>query len=349
MSLSKKKILITGAAGFIGSKIVRRLLSEGVAVFGMDNLNNYYNPLLKERRIKNIEEINQNHLWIFYKENLEDSKKIDEIFKKHKPHIVINLAAQAGVRYSIENPMSYVESNLVGFLNILEGCRNYKVEHLIYASSSSVYGGNKIIPFSESNSVDHPVSLYAATKKSNEILAHSYSHLFQIPMTGLRFFTVYGPMGRPDMAPMIFADAMLRGQPIDVFNNGDMSRDFTYIDDVVDAIYKCCLKTPYPNIHFHEEKPEPSTSFAPHRIFNVGNNNPTNLLDFIELLEASLGVRAIKKMKPMQLGDVKSTFADIDKLRNWVNFNPKTSLNEGISKFASWYKEYFNSDYYKRP
>ncbi len=349
MDLIKKKILVTGAAGFIGSEIVKRLLSRGVEVFGIDNLNGYYNPLLKERRIENIEEINQNHLWIFYKENLEDSKKIEEIFKKHKPHIVINLAAQAGVRYSIENPMSYVESNLVGFLNILEGCRNYKVEHLIYASSSSVYGGNKIIPFSESNSVDHPVSLYAATKKSNEILAHSYSHLFQIPMTGLRFFTVYGPMGRPDMAPMIFADAMLRGQPIDVFNNGDMSRDFTYIDDVVDAIYKCCLKTPYPNIHFHEEKPEPSTSFAPHRIFNVGNNNPTNLLDFIELLEASLGVRAIKKMKPMQLGDVKSTFADIDKLRNWVNFNPKTSLNEGISKFASWYKEYFNSDYYKRP
>ena len=349
MSLIKKKILITGAAGFIGSKIVRRLLSEGVEVFGMDNLNNYYNPLLKKRRIKNIEEINQNHLWSFYQENLEDSKKLDEIFKKHEPHIVINLAAQAGVRYSIENPMSYVQSNLVGFLNILEGCRNYKVEHLIYASSSSVYGGNKIIPFSESNSVDHPVSLYAATKKSNEILAHSYSHLFQIPMTGLRFFTVYGPMGRPDMAPMIFADAMLRGQPIDVFNNGEMSRDFTYIDDVVDAIYKCCLKTPYPNVSFHEERPEPSTSFAPHRIFNVGNNNPTNLLDFIELLESSLGVRAIKKMKPMQPGDVKSTFADIDRLKEWVNFIPKTSINEGISKFASWYKEYFNSSYYQAP
>ena len=349
MNLIKKKILVTGAAGFIGAEIVKRLLSEGVQVFGIDNLNSYYNPLMKERRIKTIEESNQNHLWSFYKENLENSKKIDEIFKKHKPHIVINLAAQAGVRYSIENPMSYVESNLVGFLNILEGCRNYKVEHLIYASSSSVYGGNKITPFNESNSVDHPVSLYAATKKSNEILAHSYSHLFQIPMTGLRFFTVYGPMGRPDMAPMIFADAMLRGKPIHVFNNGEMSRDFTYIDDVLDAIYKCCLKTPYPNVHFHEERPEPSTSFAPHRIFNVGHNNPTNLLDFIELLEAALDVRAIKKMKPMQPGDVKSTFADIDRLKDWVNFSPKTSLKEGISKFASWYEEYFNSSYYQAP
>ena len=310
-------------------------------------MNSYYNPLLKGRRLKIIQENNQNHLWSFYKENLENSKKIDEIFKKHKPDIVINLAAQAGVRYSIENPMSYVESNLVGFLNILEGCRNYKVEHLIYASSSSVYGGNKITPFNESNSVDHPISLYAATKKSNEILAHSYSHLFQIPMTGLRFFTVYGPMGRPDMAPIIFADAMLRGQPINVFNHGEMFRDFTYIDDVIDAIYKCCLKTPYSNVHFHEQRPEPSTSYAPHRIFNVGSNNPTNLLDFIELLESALDVIAIKKMKPMQLGDVKETFADINKLKEWINFSPKTSLNEGISKFASWYKEYFNSSYYQ--
>ena len=210
MNISQKKILVTGAAGFIGSEIVKRLLSVGVKVCGIDNLNNYYNPLLKKRRIETIEEISQNNLWSFYKENIEDSDKIDEIFQKHNPDIVINLAAQAGVRYSIENPMSYVKSNLVGFLNILQGCRNYNVEHLIYASSSSVYGGNKIIPFNESNSVDHPVSIYAATKKSNEVLAHSYSHLFQIPMTGLRFFTVYGPMGRPDMAPMIFADAMLK-------------------------------------------------------------------------------------------------------------------------------------------
>ncbi len=349
MNLIKKKILVTGAAGFIGSEIVKKLLSEGVEVIGIDNLNNYYNPLLKEKRIQSIEEINQNNLWNFCKVNLNDSKNIDQIFTEYNPNIVINLAAQAGVRYSIENPMSYVESNLVGFLNILQGCRNSKVEHLIYASSSSVYGGNKITPFNESCSVDHPVSLYAATKKSNEILAHSYSHLFQIPMTGLRLFTVYGPMGRPDMAPMIFADAMLRGQPINVFNHGEMFRDFTYIDDVIDAIYKCCLKIPYSNVHFHEKKPDPSTSFAPHRIFNVGNNNPTNLLDFIELLESALDVIAIKKMKPMQLGDVKETFADINKLKEWVNFSPKTKLNEGISKFALWYKEYFNSAYYQAP
>ncbi len=349
MNLSNKKILVTGAAGFIGSEIVKKLLSEGVEVVGIDNMNSYYNPSLKEKRIKNIEDINQNNLWNFCKVNLNNSKNIDQIFTEYKPNIVINLAAQAGVRYSIENPMSYVESNIVGFLNILQGCRKYKVEHLIYASSSSVYGGNKITPFNESNSVDHPVSLYAATKKSNEILAHSYSHLYQIPMTGLRFFTVYGPMGRPDMAPMIFADAILRGQAINVFNNGEMSRDFTYIDDVIDAIYKCCLKTPYPNVNFHEKKPDPSTSFAPHRIFNVGSSNPTNLLDFIELLESALDVRAIKKMKPMQPGDVKSTFADINRLKKWVNFSPKTSLNEGILKFASWYKKYFNSDYYQRP
>ena len=349
MNLSEKKILVTGAAGFIGSEIVKKILSEGASVLGIDNLNSYYNPLLKEKRIENIEEINRKNLWNFCKVNLENSKKIDQIFTEYNPNIVINLAAQAGVRYSIDNPMSYVQSNLVGFLNILEGCRNYKVEHLIYASSSSVYGGNKIIPFNESNSVDHPVSLYAATKKSNEMLAHSYSHIFKIPMTGLRFFTVYGPMGRPDMAPMIFADAMLREQPINVFNYGKMSRDFTYIDDVIDAIYKCCLKTPYSNVHFHDARPEPSTSFAPHRIFNVGSNNPINLLDFIELLETSLCVKAIKKMKPMQPGDVKSTFADIDRLKDWVNFIPKTSLNEGISKFATWYKEYFNSSYYQAP
>tara|TARA_Y100000589_G_scaffold230737_1_gene218167 strand:- start:148 stop:1197 length:1050 start_codon:yes stop_codon:yes gene_type:complete len=347
MDLIKKKIIVTGAAGFIGSEIVKRLLSKGVEVCGIDNLNSYYNTLLKKKRIETIKKINQKNLWSFYKENLENSRNIDQIFKEHKPNIVINLAAQAGVRYSIDNPMSYVESNLVGFLNILEGCRNYKVEHLIYASSSSVYGGNKITPFNESNTVDHPVSLYAATKKSNEILAHSYSHLFQIPMTGLRFFTVYGPMGRPDMAPMIFADAMLKGHPINVFNNGEMSRDFTYVDDVIDAIYKCCLKKPYPNVNFHEKKPEPSTSFAPHRIFNVGSNNPTKLLDFINMLEASLGVTAIKKMRPMQPGDVKSTFADINKLKDWVNFSPKTSLNSGILKFALWFKEYFNSDYYQ--
>ena len=347
MVLENQKIFVTGVAGFIGSGIVKRLLSENVEVFGIDNMNDYYNPLLKQKRVEIIKEFDKKKSFKFLRVNLEDTKKIDQIFQEFKPNIVINLAAQAGVRHSLKNPMSYIESNILGFLNILEGCRNYKIEHLIYASSSSVYGGNKIIPFNETHSVDHPLSLYAATKKSNEMLAHSYSHLFQIPMTGLRFFTVYGPMGRPDMAPMIFADAILRGQPINVFNNGDMSRDFTYIDDVVDAIYKCCLKTSYPNINFYDHKPEPSSSFAPYKIFNVGSNNPTNLLNFIKLLEDSLGVKAIKKMTPMQPGDVKSTYADIDMLKDWINFSPKTSLNSGILKFALWYREYFNSDYYQ--
>ena len=347
MTPNKKIILITGAAGFIGSSIAQKLLSENYHVIGIDNINGYYNPFLKQKRIKNIEQIDQNNCWRFLKVNLENSRKIDQIFEAFKPNIVINLAAQAGVRYSLENPMSYIESNIVGFLNILEGCRNHKIEHLIYASSSSVYGGNKITPFNESHTVDHPVSLYAATKKSNELLAHSYSHLFQIPMTGLRFFTVYGPMGRPDMAPMIFADAMLRGKSINVFNNGNMSRDFTYIDDVTDAIYKCFLKKPSSNSNFYKNDPEPSTSFAPHRVFNVGSNNPTNLLDFIKLLESSLGVKALKKMRPMQPGDIQSTFADIKRFKNWVNFSPKTSLDSGIMKFASWYKEYFNSSYYR--
>jgi len=347
MTPNKKIILITGAAGFIGSSIAQKLLLENYHVIGIDNINGYYNPFLKQKRIKNIEQIDQNNCWRFLRVNLENSIKIDQIFKEFKPNIVINLAAQAGVRYSLENPMSYIESNIVGFLNILEGCRNHKIEHLIYASSSSVYGGNKITPFNESHTVDHPVSLYAATKKSNELLAHSYSHLFQIPMTGLRFFTVYGPMGRPDMAPMIFADAMLRGKSINVFNNGNMSRDFTYIDDVTDAIYKCFLKKPSSNSNFYKNDPEPSTSFAPHRVFNVGSNNPTNLLDFIKLLESSLGVKALKKMRPMQPGDIQSTFADIKRFKNWVNFSPKTSLDSGIIKFASWYKEYFNSSYYR--
>jgi len=349
MTLKKKTILVTGAAGFIGSAISKKLLSESYKVIGIDNINSYYNPSLKQQRIKTIEHTDQNNCWQFIKVNLENAKKIDQIFEENQPNIVLNLAAQAGVRYSLESPMSYINSNIVGFLNILEGCRNYKIEHLIYASSSSVYGGNKITPFSESHSVDHPISLYAATKKSNEMLAHSYSHLFQIPMTGLRFFTVYGPMGRPDMAPMIFADAMLKGQAINVFNDGNMSRDFTYIDDVVDAIYKCCLKTPYSNVHFYENEPEPSTSFAPHRIFNVASNNPTNLLNFIELLESSLGVKAVKKMKPMQPGDIQTTFADINRLENWASFRPKVSLHSGILKFALWYKEYFNSSYYQSP
>ena len=344
-----EKVLVTGAAGFIGSAITKRLLKEGLKVIGIDNINSYYNPLLKEKRIEQIGEIDKDNLWEFHKVDLVDKEKIDEIFKKYKPSIVINLAAQAGVRYSLLNPISYVQSNIVGFLNILEACRNFNIKHLIYASSSSVYGGNKIYPYNEKQSVDHPVSLYAATKKSNEVIAHSYSHLYNIPSTGLRFFTVYGPLGRPDMAPMIFADSMLRGKPINVFNNGKMSRDFTYIDDVVDAIYKCCFKIPYPSVSFYDHNPEPSTSFAPHRIFNVGSNNPITLMNFIEKLESALGVKALKKMKEMQTGDIESTFADISMIQEWIEYSPNTSFENGISNFALWFKNYFESDFYVKP
>ena len=350
LSLKGKNILVTGAAGFIGYSLVERFLKEKeINIIGIDNINSYYNPVLKQKRIALLNRKDHNKKWKFFKVQLKDKTKLNEIFEKYNPNIVVNLAAQAGVRYSLENPDMYLESNLVGFLNILESCRNYNVEHLIYASSSSVYGGNKRMPFSEEHSVDHPLSLYAATKKSNEMLAHSYSHLFQIPSTGLRFFTVYGPMGRPDMAPMIFADAMLRGKEINVFNNGNMSRDFTYIDDVTEAIYKCSFKIPYPNFNFFDNQPDPSTSFAPHRIFNVGSNNPTNLLLFIELLESSFGVKAIKKMKEMQLGDVEETFAEIDLLKSWIDYEPKTSLEKGIINFAKWYTDYFDSDYYRSP
>ena len=350
MSLKNKNILVTGAAGFIGHGFIERLLKEEeINIVGIDNLNSYYNPLLKQKRIELLYQKNIDKRWKFFKVDLKDTFKVDEIFQKFNPDIVINLAAQAGVRYSLENPQTYIESNLVGFLNILESCRKYDIEHLIYASSSSVYGGNKIMPFNEKHSVDHPLSLYAATKKSNEMLAHSYSHLFQIPSTGLRFFTVYGPLGRPDMAPMIFADSIINSKPINVFNDGNMSRDFTYISDAVEAIFKCCLKKPGPNKSFYENQPEPSTSFAPHRIFNVGSNKPINLLKFIEMLESEIGLKAIKKMQPMQPGDVKSTYADISKIKAWTNFQPKTSFQKGIHLFANWYKVYISSDYYRKP
>ena len=347
MDLQSKKILVTGVAGFIGGALAVRLMDEGFNVVGIDNINGYYNKNLKQKRIDKITKSNKKNLWKFIKADLKNAQLINKIFQEYKPKIVVNLAAQAGVRYSLESPNSYIESNLLGFTNILEGCRNHKIDHLIYASSSSVYGGNKSIPFHENHPVDHPLSLYAATKKSNEMLAHSYSHLFQIPSTGLRFFTVYGPFGRPDMAPMIFANSILTKKTINVFNNGDMFRDFTYIDDVVEAIFKCCLKKPFSNKNFYNSQPEPSTSFAPHMIFNVGSSKPINLLDFIEKLEFELGIKAIKKMKGMQPGDVKSTYADISKLQSWIDYIPKTSFDEGIHNFADWYKEYYFSNYYE--
>ncbi len=347
MDLQNKRILVTGVAGFIGGALAGRLIDEGFNVVGIDNINGYYNKNLKQKRIDRITKRDKKNFWKFIKADLKDAQLINKIFQEYKPKTVINLAAQAGVRYSLESPNSYIESNLLGFTNILEGCRNHKIDHLIYASSSSVYGGNRSIPFQENHPVDHPLSLYAATKKSNEMLAHSYSHLFQIPSTGLRFFTVYGPFGRPDMAPMIFADSILSSKTINIFNNGDMFRDFTYIDDVVEAIFRCCLKKPFSNKYFYNSEPDPSTSFAPHMIFNVGSSKPINLLYFIEKLEFELGIKAIKNMKGMQPGDVKSTYADITKLKSWIDYIPSTSFDEGIHNFADWYKEYYFSNYYK--
>ena len=341
----QKTILITGAAGFIGAALTEKMIDNNFTIIGIDNLNNYYDVDLKLERLRLIRNKNKdNNFWHFHKISLENQESLNNLFNIYNPEIVINLAAQAGVRYSLKNPSSYINSNIVGFLNVLEACRKYKVKHLIYASSSSVYGMNKQIPFNESKPVDHPISLYAATKKSNEVMAHSYSHLFDLNATGLRFFTVYGPYGRPDMAPMIFADAILKNQEIKIFNNGNMSRDFTYIDDVVEVIYKCCLKVASKEEKFNFLDPDPSISFAPHRIFNVGSNNPISLLSFIETLENSLGKKASKRFLPIQPGDVKNTFADVSKLQEWINYTPKTSFENGIKRFAEWYKSYFEQN-----
>ena len=343
MATNSESILITGAAGFIGAAISKRLLSKGKKVIGIDNMNNYYDVELKKTRIINIEKsLNaENQLWNFYNIPLEDNNKLNDIGKLYSPKIVINLAAQAGVRNSIENPHTYINSNLIGFGNVLEFCRKNSVENFIYASSSSVYGGNKKVPFSEEDAVDHPISLYAATKKANEVMAHSYSHLYKIPSIGLRFFTVYGPWGRPDMAPFIFADAIMRSKTLNVFNYGKMYRDFTYIDDIVDAIEACCYKPAIINKEFNFYNPTPSSSFAPHMIFNVGSDNPIALLDFIKKLENKLGLEAKKNLLPIQPGDVVKTWANIDKLNAWIGYKPKISFDEGISKFAEWFKKYF--------
>lgn len=330
-------ILVTGAAGFIGAALSKKLLESGFHVVGIDNLNDYYSPILKEQRLNLIE---QKKGWNFYKISIEDKEKIGEIFLKYKPKVVINLAAQAGVRYSFENPDSYIQSNVVGFLNIIENCRRFEVENFIYASSSSVYGGNKKMPFSEDQQVDHPVSLYAATKKSNELIAHTYSTNFKIPSTGLRFFTVYGPWGRPDMSPMIFTKSILKKEPIEIFNYGQIKRDFTFIDDIVEGVFRCCFKPADIDENFDFQNPKTSTSFGPHRIFNIGNSTPVDLMKFINILEDTIGIKAVKNFKEMQKGDVVATQADISKFFKWVNFKPETPLEEGIEIFVKWFREY---------
>ncbi len=336
-------ILVTGAAGFIGSALVKKLLKNGYKVVGVDNLNDYYEITLKRARLESIDsEIkNSNGEWHFFELGIDDDKSINDLFRKFNPQVVYNLAAQAGVRYSITNPKSYISSNLIGFSNILEMCRNFNVKNFIYASSSSVYGGNKKIPFSEKDNTDHQVSLYAATKKSNEILAHSYSHLYNIPSTGVRFFTVYGPWGRPDMAPMIFTRSILKKEPINVFNFGKMQRDFTYIDDIVETLLRLLDKPATPNKNFDFQNPDPSTSFAPHRIFNIGNSKPIELLNFIEELENILGEKAAFNMLPMQKGDVEITCANTEELKKWIGYNPSTLLKDGIKYFVNWYLEFY--------
>ncbi|HEX9060673.1 MAG TPA: NAD-dependent epimerase [Clostridia bacterium] len=332
------KYLLTGAAGFIGFHLAKRLLTDGKEIIGLDNLNDYYDVSLKESR---LDMLNQFDNFKFIKASLEDEDSIKSIFKETDIPVVINLAAQAGVRYSLENPKVYINSNISGFLNILEASRYNKVEHLIYASSSSVYGANTKIPFSVHHNVDHPVSLYAATKKSNELMAHSYSSLFKIPCTGLRFFTVYGPWGRPDMALFMFTKSILEGKPIKVFNNGKMMRDFTYVDDIVEGIARLINKKPEPNPQWDGNSPDPGTSYAPYKIYNIGNNNPVELSEFIKAIEKKTGIEAAKEYLPMQAGDVPRTYADVDDLMKDVGFKPNTSITEGIGRFVDWYRDYY--------
>ena len=334
------KILVTGAAGFIGHALSLRLLARGDEVIGIDNLNAYYDVDLKCARLKRLQE-HQNFVDI--RCSLEDAAAIASAFKSHRPQRVVNLAAQAGVRYSLENPQAYVSSNLVGFVNILEGCRYNEVEHLVYASSSSVYGANTAMPFSVHDNVDHPISLYAASKKANELIAHTYSHLFSLPATGLRFFTVYGPWGRPDMSLFKFTRAILAGEPIDVYNFGKHKRDFTYIDDIIEGVVRILDSTATPNESWSSLEPDPATSSAPFRLYNIGSNKPVELMRFIEVLEGCLGKSAEKNFLPLQAGDVPVTFADVDSLIKDVGYKPATSIEVGINNFVNWYKEYYQA------
>ena len=337
-------ILVTGAAGFIGFHLCQRLLKDNFTVIGLDNINSYYDVNLKNSRLNelNKKSFTENGQWLFYKKNLEDESSIKKIFHKYRPTIVINLAAQAGVRYSIENPKAYIDSNIVGFTNILECARHFQTKHLIYASSSSVYGGNKNLPFSENHEVNHPISLYAATKRSNELMAHTYSHLYNLPTTGLRFFTVYGPWGRPDMAYYIFTSKILKGESIKIFNGGKMYRDFTYIDDIIEGITSLIKKPPKKNPSLLGTNNSASTSWSPYKIFNIGNSSPINLMDFVQTIEEYLGIEAKKDFMPIQPGDVEATSANINLLKDWTGFKPRTNLKNGVRKFIEWYLEYYN-------
>jgi len=333
------KVLITGTAGFIGNRLAERLLERGEEIIGIDNLNDYYDVTLKEARLSKIKDHSG-----FTEEriSIEDRPSMEALFAKHKPEKVVNLAAQAGVRYSLENPHSYVESNIVGFMNILEGCRYNEVEHLVYASSSSVYGANTNMPFSIHNNVDHPLSMYAATKKANELMAHTYSHLYDLPTTGLRFFTVYGPWGRPDMALFLFTKKILAGEPIDVFNYGKHRRDFTYVDDIVEGVIRTLDHTAQPNPGWSGDKPDPGTAKAPYRLYNIGNNAPVELMHYIKVLEDCLGKKAEMNMLPLQPGDVPDTYANVEDLVADVDYKPNTSVEDGIANFVNWYKSYYS-------
>jgi UDP-glucuronate 4-epimerase len=330
-------VLVTGAAGFIGFHLARRLLARGETVLGLDNLNDYYDVRLKQARLKQLE---PEAGFSFHKLDLADRQGMERLFADQQPELVVNLAAQAGVRYSITNPRAYVESNMTGFINILEGCRHGNVKHLVYASSSSVYGANTRMPFSVHHNVDHPISLYAASKKANELMAHCYSALYQLPTTGLRFFTVYGPWGRPDMAMFLFTKAILEGRPIDVFNHGKMRRDFTYIDDIVEGVVRTLDHVPGPG-QWTSDTPDPSTSFAPYRLYNIGNNQPVELMHVIETLEKCLGRKAERRMLPIQPGDVPATYADVDDLTRDVGFRPDTPIEVGIERFVDWYRQFY--------
>ncbi len=332
------KILVTGAAGFIGMHASQRLLARGDEVVGLDNLNDYYDPTLKEARLARL---TPHPAFRFVKMDVADRAGMEQLFASEKFDRVIHLAAQAGVRYSLQNPQAYIDSNVVGFMNVLEGCRYSKVQHLVYASSSSVYGGNTRMPFSERDSVDHPVSIYAATKKANELMAHTYSHLYGLPTTGLRFFTVYGPWGRPDMALFLFTKAIFEGRPIDVFNHGKMKRDFTYVDDIVEGVIRTLDRTAESDPTFDSDQPDPGRSNAPFRVFNIGNHDPVQLMDFVTAIETTLGMSAQKNFMPLQDGDVPATYADTEALNAWTGFAPATSVQEGVARFVAWYRDYY--------